>query len=48
MKIIDGLKIPTPKKPTPVKVRIPGECPDCNNSFGHESEQKQIRQEEKS
>lgn len=41
MKIIESLKIPIPKKPVPVKIRIPGECPDCNNSFGHESEKKQ-------
>lgn len=45
MKIVDGLKIPIPKKPVPVKIRIPGECPDCNNSFGHDPTKKR---EEKS
>lgn len=47
MKIIEGLKIPIPKKLAPVKVRILGECPDCKASFEHQSEQKQISQEEK-
>lgn len=47
MKIIEGLKIPIPKKLAPVKVRILGECLDCKDSFGHQSESKQTRQEEK-
>lgn len=47
MKIISGLKIPIPKKPTPVKIRIPGECPDCGASFSNQLDPKQPKPEEK-
>lgn len=40
--VITKLKVPAPEKPIPVKVRIPGECPECSQSWG------QTNKEEKS